>query len=302
MTPDTSDPLDGVDPASVVAADVDDAELRAALSHSNPLVRQRGVEVCGALAEDDVDAVRRFLDDVAALTADEHAPVALRAGAVLDTVAERAPAVLDGRLGPLATAAGSDLVNVQSRAAGLFGRLVVEHPDLVAPHADGLVEAIRATEPDETVAAVDEFVSDSATRQTIREHEEAERQRRISARRTLVNVVVAVTEARPGSSLDIAGDLVTLLDDPDAAVTGGAVDALGELVAADPDAVAPVGDRLVDCLDHPATVVRARAVRALGRLGDDAAVSDLRRVASAEDDEDVRELAEATANYLAEEA
>ena len=140
------------------------------------------------------------------------------------------------------------------------------------------------------------------TRQTLEEHEEAERQRRTSGRRTLVNVVVAVCEEEPESALGAVEGLLGLLDDVDPSVVGGAVDALGELAVTDPEAVAPARDGLRARLDHPQTFVRARADRALGRLGDEGAVPKLRTVAETDDDEDVREIAAETAAFLAEES
>ncbi|WP_435180547.1 HEAT repeat domain-containing protein [Halorussus sp. AFM4] len=300
MTTDSSEPLDGTDPESVSPDDVDEAEVRAALASSSPLVKQTGVDVCETLAEADVDAVRPYLDDVAALADDDNAAIALRAIAVLDEVAGEDPAAMEGRVAGLVSAADAEVVDVQLTAATALGKLVVARPDLVAPYASRLAEAIRDTEPDPEPEDVGDLVDDRVTRRTIAEHVEGERKRRTSGRRTLVNVAVAVTEEEPEAAFDAAEGLVALLDDVDPGVAGGAVDALGELAKADPEVVAPASDRLTECLDHDRTVVRARAVRALGHLGDDAAVPDLRRVAEADDDEDVRELAAETADFLAD--
>lgn len=302
MTADSSKPLDGIAPESITSEDIDEAEVRTALSASNPMVRQRGVEVCESLAEESVDAVEPFLDTVASLTGDTNAAISLRAISVLDTVAGNDPAALEGRLAEFANALDSEIVDVQLTGATTFGKLVVERPDLVAPHADPLIESIRVTEPDRNLRDFSDVVDDRVTQKTLQEQEDGERKRRISGRRTLVNVVVAVTEEAPESALDAVAELVTLLDDGDPAVSGGAVDALGHLAAENPESVAPVSDRLLDCLDHDRTVVRARTIRALGNLGDDAAVSKLRTVAETDPDDDVQKLAEDTATFLAEES
>lgn len=300
MAANFADPLAGTEPDSVSAGDVDPAEVRAALEASNPLVRQRGVDVCESLVEDDADAVRPLLDDVASLPDDGNAAIALRAISVLEAVAESAPVALDGRLDALVAATGSDIVDVQLTAATLLGTLVVERPDLVAPHVRELVEAVHATEPEDESTDFGEVVDHPATRQTLAEHEREERKRRVSARRTLVNVAVAVTETRPEQALDAIEPLGTLLDDADPGVTGPAVDALGELAAADPGAVEPVADRLRDCLEHDRPSVRARGVHAVGRLGDDDAVPKLRELADADENEEIREVAAETARFLAE--
>ncbi|ESP87120.1 HEAT repeat domain-containing protein [Candidatus Halobonum tyrrellensis] len=302
MDTDSTKPLAGVDTGSVAPGDIEESEVRAALSSSNPLVTQWGLEACETLAEADVDAVRPFLDEVAAFADDSNSALALRAIAVLDAVASAEPAALDGRVSALAGAMGTDIVDVQLTGATALGKLVVPRPDIVAPHVRRLVEGVRETE---LQRELEEFavVDDDVTRQTLREKEESERRRRVSARRTLVNVVVAVAEAEPESAVGCVDDLVALFDDIDPGVAGGAVDAVGEVAAVDPEAVAPVADRLVDCLDHDRTVVRARAVRALGRLGPAYAeaptVERLRALADADDDENVREVAADTADYLA---
>lgn len=299
MTANSSRPLDGVEPESVSPGDVDNGEIRSALTSDSPLVRQRGVAVCETLAVTDVEAVRPLLDDIALLADDDNAAIALRAVSVLDAVARNKPDALDGRVAGLADAADSEIVDVQLTAAVALGVLVVKRPDLVAPFVGELVTAIRTTELDPTPGDFS-IVDDQVTRQTLEEHEESERQRRTSGRRTLVNVVVAICEEEPASALETVRGLRALLDDADPSVVGGAVDALGELAATNPEAVAPAGDELRDRLDHPQTFVRARAIRALGRLGDNGSVPRLRTVAETDDDEDVREIAAETVAFLTE--
>ena len=304
MTTNSTNPLTDVDPDSVSAGDVDPDELRAALASPKPLVRQRGVDACESLAETDLDAVRPLLDEVAALPADDNAAIGLGAISALDAVRDADPAALDGRLGGVVAAAGDEIVDVQLTTATLLAKLVVERPDLVAPHGRDLAAALRATEPSEETEEYAEFVDHRATRQTLVEHDREERERRISARRTLVNVVVAVAETEPGAALDAVDStgsvdaLAALTDDTDPEVAGGAVDALGHLAATDADAVAPVAGRLTDALDHDRPSVRARAVQALGRLGDPEAAERLTAVAESDENEEIREIAAETAAFL----
>ncbi|WP_440767105.1 HEAT repeat domain-containing protein [Natronorubrum sp. DTA7] len=300
MTLDSSVPLDGIDPESIARDDIDDAEVRAALSSSDPLVRQRGVEVCETLVEEGVDAVRPVLDEVASLANDDNAAIALRAITVLRTVAKRDPASLEGRLTGLVDTAGADIVDVQLTGSNVLATLVVERPDLVAPFVRQLLEGIRVTEPDPQGEDLSDVVTDEVTRRTIQDHEDEERKRRLSARQTLSNVVVATVESEPQSAFDAVDALITLLDDTYPAISGGAIDALAQLAAAKPAVVAPVSDRLIDRLDDDSVVVRARTVRAVGYLGDDAAVPKLRDVAATDANQDVRELADETANFLAD--
>ncbi len=298
MSTNTGGPLDGVDTESVTPDEVDGEEIEDALASSNPMTRQRGVEVCETFVESDVDAVQPYLDAVASLVNDGNAAVALRAISVLDTVADAEPGALEGRTASLAAAADHEIVDVQLTAAVALGKIVVDRADLVAPFVSRLITGVRETELDEGIPEVPDVVENEATKQTIREHEEQERERRLSARRTLSNVIVAVTQETPDEALDAVDGLVTLLDDRDPEVAGCAVDALGELAEPHPEAVAPVRDELLECLDHDRSSVRARAIRAFGRLGDDDVVPKLRTMAEEDDEENVRDLAAETADFL----
>jgi HEAT repeat protein len=298
MPLDFTGPLSDVDPEAFSGDTVDESAVRSALASSNPLVQQRGVEVCEALAEQDVDAIRPLLDDVAALADDSNSPIALRTIATLDVVGDAEPTVLDGRVGGVASAADAAAVDVQLTAATLLGKVVVDHPDLIAPNVRTLAAGVRATEPAD-FGNIEEFVDHPGTLETIAEHERGERERRASARRMLVNVVVAVAEMTTESAFDAVDPLAALLDDEDPEIVGGAVDALGELAAADPAVVVPAVDRLRDCLDHYDRSVRARTIRVIGRRGDPDVVDALRTLADEDDDETVRELAEETAAFLA---
>jgi hypothetical protein len=298
MATDSLDPLDGVDPELVTMEDVNEAEVLAALTSSKPLVEQRGVEVCETLAEADIDAVRPFLDEIGSLLTEDNVAIMLRAIEVLKTVAEDEPTAIEPVLPDLVSIIDSDLAGVQLEGVAVLGMLVVDRPDLCSPYAHRLTGALRATElePETNFGGV---VDDRVTRRTIEEHEREERQRRISARQRLINVVVAIAEAEPRAMVEEVDELVALLDD-DPNVTGGAIDALCAVAEVEPDAVAPVSDRLVACLDHDSEAVRAHAIRALGHAGDDAAASDLRAVAETDPNEDVRSIAAETADFLEE--
>lgn len=300
MTADSSALFDGIDPESVTPGDVNEAELHEALSSADPLLRQRGANACETLTEHNVDAVVPVLDALAELAGGDNASIALRAIATLDAVVENDPTALEGRLSGLIGALDSDITDVRLTAGTTLRKLVVKQPALLAPHAQQLVESLSATEPEPNSSDFGDVVDDRVTQQTLQEHEEAERQRQIAGRRMLINVVVAITETEPRSAFDSVDALSTLLGDWDPAVSGGAVDALAELAAIDPAVVAPLSEQLIDCLDHDTASVRARAIRALGYLGDDEAVSKLRAVAETDADEDVRAIAAETADFLAD--
>jgi HEAT repeat protein len=299
MTTDPSDPLDGVDPELVAPEDVDEAEVQAALTSSNPLVEQRGVGVCETLAEADIDAVRPFLDEIGSLLTEDNVAIVLRAIEVLKTVARDEPTAIESVLSDLVSILDSDLAGIQLEGVAVLGVLVIDRPDLCSPYAHRLIKALQATEL-EPETDFGEIVDDQVTRQTIEEHEWEERQRRISARQSLINVVIAVAEAEPRTMVAEVDDLIALLDDDNPNVTGGAINALRAIAEAEPDAVIPVSDRLVDCLDHDSEAVRAHTIQALGHIGDDTAASDLRAVAETDPNEDIRSIAAETADFLEE--
>ena len=281
-----------------ISSEGDGSELRTALGSPNPLIRQEGLEACTRVIEADIHAIEPYLDEIVEHANDDDITVALRTLEILDTIVDENPAMLEGELSPLVEGLNTEHANVQSRGGRLLARLVVDRPGFLTPHVRGIVEALEATELDSRPRQFNKLTGDPVTRQALQEHEETERKRRISSRRTLINVVVAVAETEPRSVSGAVDGLAELLDDTDPAVVGGAVDALGEIAARDPSAVVPVRRRLLDCLDHGRTVVRARAVRALGRLGDDRSIPKLRSIAESDDDEDVRELAAETADFL----
>jgi hypothetical protein len=297
MDADSSKPLDGVDPESASAMDVDD-ELPAALASDLPLVRQRALQICESLVSEDVDAVRPVLDAVAELTGSDNARTALHALSVLQAVARGDPAALENRLDPVVAALSSDIADVQVAGADLFGTVVLVRPTLVAPHLSGLVDAVLATELDAATTDFEPMVADRVTRRTLEEHEQEERHRRRAARKTIVDVVVAVAEQDPAAAAHATDAIGGLLDDDQPAVVGGAADALGEIGAADVPVDESSREALRACLDHEAAFVRTRTVRALGHIGDRDAADAIADLAATDDDEGVRDIAAATADHL----
>jgi hypothetical protein len=295
MVIESSDPLEGVDPEVVTVEEVDESEVCAALASSKPLVEQRGVQVCENLAKEDVDAVRPFLDEIGSLLTENNAAIALRAISVLETVVRDEPTAIEPVLPALVSVLDSELGGVQLNGAAVLGTFAVDRPDLCSPYAHQLIEAIQATElePETDLSEI----GDRVTQRSIQEQERKERQRRISARQTLINIVVAIAEEEPQTIVEEVDELVVLLDD-DPNVAGGAVDALRAVAEVEPDAVTPVTDQLINCLDHDAETVRAHTIRALGYLGDDAAVPNLRSVAETDSNDDIRAIAAETADFL----
>ncbi|WP_415378481.1 HEAT repeat domain-containing protein [Halosimplex sp. TS25] len=303
MSDGSSAPLTGVDLESLTAADVDDEEVRAALESDDPTVRQRGTRVCSVLGARDADALRPLADDVLARLDDDSLAVSRHAGTALVSLSEVHPDSVRGDLDPVVGFAESDLGGVRMVAARVLGNVVVDHPDAVAPYVDRLVGAVADSEGTYAQSDLEEHVeaaraADDVATENVMQANKEEAQKRVVSRAALANVVVAVAEDDPGAVVGLVDELAALLDDPDPNVVGAALDTLNAVAEDDPDAVAPAIDPIVDCLQQDDEMLRARAIRTLGFAGATGTVDRLRDVAESDADEDVRDLAAETADYL----
>lgn len=276
----------------------DPEEIAAALRSAEPTTRRRAVDAFGALVRTDPGAAADHTDVVAERLTDESVVVARGAAEALVPIAREHPEALLDRIDTVVEVVAADAIELSLSGAELLSSLAVEHPERVAESADRLVEILAADEVPTPGTEVPETVDRTEARQILRDVQRESHERRQYVRRTAANVVVAVVEDDPTHLRDVDA-LATLLDDSDPGVVGPALDALGTVAASDPDAVRPALDGICECLDQDVTAVRARAVRALGHLGDESAVAPLRRVATGDDDEDVAELAAETADFLA---
>ncbi|MFC7140092.1 HEAT repeat domain-containing protein [Halosimplex aquaticum] len=303
MSDGSTAPLADVDLESLTAADVDDEEVRAALGSDDPVVRQRGTRVCATLAARDADAVRPLADDIVARLADDSLAVARHAGTALVSLSEAHPEAVRGDLDPVVDFAESDLGGVRMVGARVLGNVVVDRPAAVAPYVGRLVAAVADAEGTYVQSDLEEHAeaaqaADDVAAENVARANKEEAQKRVVARAALANVVVAVAEDDPDAVAGLVDEVAALLADPDPNVVGAALDTLNAVAEDDPDAVAPAVDAIADCLDHGDEMLRARAVRTLGFAGATETVDRLREVAETDDDEDVRDLAAETADYL----
>ena len=112
------------------------------------------------------------------------------------------------------------------------------------------------------------------------------------------SVVCAVAADAPTAFADHVETVADLASADDLTARSAALDVLAALAEESPDLVQPVSDAAVTALDADVNVVRARAVRVLGYLGDEAHVDALERVAETDDDPEVASLAAETASFL----
>lgn len=273
-------------------------QLTAALSSTDPTTRREAIDDFGALARTDPDAATDYVDAVAGRLTDESLVVARGAAEALVPIAKDRPDALVDHLDVIVESLSADAIDLSLVGAKLLSPLAIEYPDEFEESADRLLEILVAEEVPTPETAVPATVDRDEARQIVQNVQQEAVERRQYVRRTAANVVVAVAESDPASVTDISA-LETLLDDTDPGVVGPALDTLGVLAESDPTTVHPALDSILDCLDHENGTVRARAVRTLGYLGEEAAVPALRDVA-AEDDEKISELAAETVAFLSD--
>ncbi|MFC6975243.1 HEAT repeat domain-containing protein [Halomicroarcula sp. GCM10025709] len=269
----------------------------AALEADRALVRRRGARVCAALAADDVDAVRAFVDTLGRLLRDDDPGVVQAAAAALTEVATADPDAATPVLDDATALADSTLGGVQIAGAQLLGAVAKRRPDRCTPVVAALLDRL-VRPPDHTESqSVAARVEDSVTQRTIQHYEQEERERERVARQVFANVVVAVAEADPSA---LAGHVETVAEvatAEDPVVRGAALDILAAVARESPRAVDPVAETVIACLDADERVLRARAVQTLGHLGDERYADALDEIAETDDDE-IAALAAETAAFL----
>ncbi|KAB1185346.1 MULTISPECIES: HEAT repeat domain-containing protein [Haloferax] len=290
-------PLEDVQPGSVQPSKVDTAEVKAALSSADPIVRQRACSVCEGLAGRDVDSLLPLIHDIGARLHDDSTAVVQAALSVLTDVAATEPTMLESCLSDLVSVTQSELSGITLGGARCLAALTAEHPRACVPHVGTLVESILNVEVLEDVDTFTDTVTDPTTRQTIREHQQSEQRDLETARRLLSHVVAACAQTAPTELHEEIPLLTKLLSDEDPVVIGAGLTALSAVAQDDPTVIA-VDDTLLDCLDHDDRRVRAHAIETVGFLGADSIVPTLQRMAEADPDEDVAALAAATAEFL----
>lgn len=129
--------------------------------------------------------------------------------------------------------------------------------------------------------------------------------RTFGIREFTANALVEVTEREPERVAPHVGELAEWVDDGPTIVRGATIDAIANVAQHDQSAVEPAVDALIRVARTDANSVRAHAIQALGYAGATEAVEPLREVAASDDaelDEDVKDLAAETADFLENEA
>lgn len=299
MTGRSDAPLEGVVLDDVDPKSIEPTELRAALESERSLVRQRGARVCATLAADDIDRVRPFVEDLGAVLHDENAGVVQTAASALQEIAALDVDAIAPIVDDLATLVGSDLPSVQLAGARLLGDVAAERPADCVPVVGDILEGLAdppITAGDDSYAA---YVEDRGTQEAIQQRERESQEYEQHARQLASNVVIAAANARPAAVADHAETLADLAATDDVVVRSAALDVLGTLAQESSEVVRPHTAVAVAALDAEASVVRARAIRLFGFLGDEEYVETLERVAESDTDDEIATFAAETASFLA---
>ncbi|WP_227132722.1 HEAT repeat domain-containing protein [Halorubellus salinus] len=295
-----SGPLADVDPETASVTDLSVTSVERALESGDPLVRQHATDVCVQAAVDDPAAMGPFVDVLVDALDDESVVVVQKAAAALVPVAEAAPDAFGDAVDELVALYQHDVSTARAYGAKLLGTLAVERPALLVAHVDAVVDALDAPtqELDAVSSTADTAPVDDEVRAAMSQHDDAELKREQASRETVANVVVAVAEAHPEAVAPHLGRIADVTYAAPTIVAAAFVDAIATVAEADPDAARDTTAVLLDLLDHDHPMLRGRAIRALGFLGDDETIDHLRQVAAEDPDADVRSLAAETADFL----
>lgn len=298
MSEPSENPLGEVMLDDVAPEAIDRDEVRAALTSSRAHLRQRGARACERLVEADVERVRPLVDDLGhALTA-ENPGVVQSAASALTAVAEADVTAVAEVVEQAASLAEADLAGVQLAGAQVLAVVARERPEYCTSVVGGLVESLGQPLPVTDDDSLAESVDDWETRQTIRQHEQEEREHATLARQLYANVVVAVADAAPAAVTDHVAAVAELTDHDDPVVCGAALDTLGAVGREHRSAVEPFTADIVACLDADESVLRSRAIRALGYIDAEDAVAALETTAETDPNDDVAAFADETAAFL----
>lgn len=298
MTGRSDSPLESVVLDDVAPETIPAGEVRAALESERSLVRQRGAHVCVALAAEDVDRVRPFVDELGSVLHDDNAGVRQTAASALQEIAAVDADAITGVIDDIVVLTRSPLPDIQLAGAELLAAVATERPSECAPVVGELLQSLenpRATGDSDSFAAhVESRETEKAIQQRDRESREYGRQ----ARQIVSNVVVAIADERPEAVADHVETVADLAATDDEIVRGAALDALGALARESPAVVRPVAEGVLPALDAEASVVRARAIRLFGFLGEEEYADALETVAETDEDEEIAAFADETASFL----
>lgn len=264
-------------------------------------MRNTGLKVLVGLATDDPNRVVPFVDDVIDCLDESYGIARSHAALVLSLLADDHPDLVGPAIPTLIDNLDDPTPLYRYRAARAIARQSQSTPESFVEHADALIDTLI----DGPSVSKPEPATDAGQReiaQTKKEQLEPDFMRSAATKEVVANVLVEVAREDASVCSKRLSDLLPVLSDDESVphARGAIVEVIRHVVVADPDTLDATIDPLLGLLDDDATFVRARAIRALGFAEATEAVDPLRTVAESDPDEDVRELAVETADWLEE--
>lgn len=287
--------------------DPDAVDVEAALPNldvEDPTVRNVTLRALTAVASDDADRVAPYADDLRPHLDDEFLVSQTAATGVFGFLAEEHPDTVVPSVETLVDLLDEEPPLLRFRAARTLSPLLASHTEEFVPHADRLVDVLTDGPTVEVPDPDDPEIPDEMrdTVEGVLENRENELDKDVARSRGVfefaANAVVEIAEIEPDELTDRVDDISTKVDAEQPLVRAAVVDTIATLAEDDPAVAAPAVDALRDQLDDEHEYIRAHAVRALGFAEATSAVDDLRALAEADVDDDLRELATDTADWL----
>jgi len=251
---------------------VDHAErVRAALDDGYPVAEGAAALIYLELAPDYPEAVR---------------PAVPRLVGMLDEVPPRKGYRAAQALVPLLESDTESFVPVAAELAAI----VEDPPEVEAPMPEELAEMSDAERKQRT-----------ETLSSRREEIQQDLSRTYGIQEFAAHALVEVATEEPEALFDHVESVRAGLHADPAAVRAASADTLATLAGADPDVIDPAVEDLLAAVGADTNGVQAYAIRALGQAVATEAVEPLRDVAADDDvDEDLADLADQTADFLAD--
>lgn len=292
-------PLHLVDTAKSDPDAIDLEEIEALLDDDWEEMRNTGLKVLVGVAVDDSDRVVALVDDVIDCLDESYGIARSHAALVLSLLAEDHADLVEPAIPQLVENLTDETPMYRYRAARAVALLAESKPDSFVEHTDELIELLvdgptvsKPNPPDDP--------SRRAEFQEQMKQLEPDFARSAATKEVAANVLVEVAREDPTLCVERLEALLPVLrnDDEVPHVRGAVIDVIRYVATADSDASDVAIDALLEHLEDDTTLVRARAIRALGFAEITDAIDSLRTIAESDPDEDVRELAAETADWL----
>lgn len=277
---------------------VDFDDLDPYLTHENNDVRARAVEAVLEIVKDHPERALKRKSLLLDLANHDYIAVSQNAHAILGLVVPEQPEEFKDDTETFIDAVTSPIGTIRVLAAKSFGAIAHEYPETLAPHADALVEILTEEYTDDDLPDLVEDLQDPELMRVIRDHDHEERQKYIVSKEVAANGLVEVARRRPEALTDATDTVLEATTNGNPTVAGAAIDILAELLEQGYDVPDETVSTMEDALEIDSVFVQARAIRMLGLLEATESVDAIETLVAETSDEDLRDLAEETAEWL----